>query len=94
MAERDYALEMWRLLDPESNLINPKQLLDRIVCVKSGKFSILHNKLCSHTVQLHLIDEFSTFSMKSRNNILQIDLLRNDITWRHIQKRPSCLTCA
>ncbi|GFP94718.1 RNA polymerase ii c-terminal domain phosphatase-like 1 [Phtheirospermum japonicum] len=38
MAERDYALEMWRLLDPESNLINSKELLERIVCVKSGKF--------------------------------------------------------
>ena len=45
MAERDYALEMWRLLDPDSNLINSKELLGRIVCVKSGKllgcFSIL-----------------------------------------------------
>lgn len=37
MAERDYALEMWRLLDPESNLINSRELLERIVCVKSGK---------------------------------------------------------
>lgn len=37
MAERDYALEMWRLLDPDSNLINSKELLARIVCVKSGK---------------------------------------------------------
>jgi len=37
MAERDYALEMWRLLDPDSNLINSKELLGRIVCVKSGK---------------------------------------------------------
>ncbi|XP_020577669.1 RNA polymerase II C-terminal domain phosphatase-like 1 [Phalaenopsis equestris] len=36
MAERDYALEIWRLLDPESNLISSNQLLDRIVCVKSG----------------------------------------------------------
>lgn len=36
MAERDYALEIWRLLDPEYHLINSKQLLDRIVCVKSG----------------------------------------------------------
>lgn len=41
MAERDYALEMWRLLDPESNLINPKELLDRIVCVKAGEFSLI-----------------------------------------------------
>lgn len=38
MAERDYALEMWRLLDPDSNLINSKELLGRIVCVKSGMF--------------------------------------------------------
>ncbi|KAJ0028535.1 hypothetical protein Pint_35192 [Pistacia integerrima] len=36
MAERDYALEMWRLLDPEAHLISPKQLVDRVVCVKSG----------------------------------------------------------
>ncbi|KDP24467.1 hypothetical protein JCGZ_25031 [Jatropha curcas] len=36
MAERDYALEMWRLLDPESHLIAPKQLQQRVVCVKSG----------------------------------------------------------
>lgn len=36
MAERDYALEMWRLLDPEGNLINANDLLARIVCVKPG----------------------------------------------------------
>ena len=45
MAERDYALEMWRLLDPDSNLINSKELLDRIVCVKSGKWC--HFSFCS-----------------------------------------------
>jgi hypothetical protein len=26
IAERDYALEMWRLLDPEGSLINLQQL--------------------------------------------------------------------
>ncbi|XP_020276215.1 RNA polymerase II C-terminal domain phosphatase-like 2 isoform X3 [Asparagus officinalis] len=36
MAERDYALEMWRLLDPETHLISSSQLLDRVVCVKPG----------------------------------------------------------
>ena len=52
MAERDYALEMWRLLDPDSNLINSKELLGRIVCVKSGKLygcfsiSIVSNDSC------------------------------------------------
>jgi hypothetical protein len=39
MAERDYALEMWRLLDPEANLISSHNLAERVVCVKSGKFS-------------------------------------------------------
>ena len=37
MAERDYALEMWRLLDPEAHLIGLNQLRSRVVCVKSGK---------------------------------------------------------
>ncbi|CAD5197007.1 unnamed protein product, partial [Musa acuminata subsp. malaccensis] len=36
MSERDYAFEMWRLLDLESSLINSLKLLDRMVCVKSG----------------------------------------------------------
>ncbi|XP_056170738.1 RNA polymerase II C-terminal domain phosphatase-like 2 [Syzygium oleosum] len=43
MAERDYALEMWRLLDPEAHLINSKQLLNRVVCVKSGSRKSLLN---------------------------------------------------
>ncbi|KAH6769245.1 carboxyl-terminal domain phosphatase-like 2 [Perilla frutescens var. frutescens] len=43
MAERDYALEMWRLLDPEARLISSKQLLDRVVCVKSGARKSLLN---------------------------------------------------
>lgn len=43
MAERDYALEMWRLLDPDLNLINSKELLDRLVCVKSGSKKSLFN---------------------------------------------------
>ncbi|KAJ0699585.1 putative protein-serine/threonine phosphatase [Helianthus annuus] len=43
MAERDYALEMWRLLDPGTHLITPKQLLNRVVCVKSGARKSLLN---------------------------------------------------
>jgi len=39
MAERDYALEMWRLLDPEARLIDREQVSNRVVCVKSGKLS-------------------------------------------------------
>ncbi|GMI81049.1 carboxyl-terminal domain (ctd) phosphatase-like 2, ECERIFERUM11 [Hibiscus trionum] len=43
MAERDYALEMWRLLDPGAHLIGSKQLLHRVVCVKSGSRKSLLN---------------------------------------------------
>ncbi|KAL6840293.1 hypothetical protein ACP4OV_030103 [Aristida adscensionis] len=43
MAERDYALEMWRLLDPEGNLISSQQLSERVVCVKSGSKKSLLN---------------------------------------------------
>ncbi|CAK9165577.1 unnamed protein product [Ilex paraguariensis] len=43
MAERDYALEMWRLLDPEAHLISSNNLLDRVVCVKSGARKSLLN---------------------------------------------------
>lgn len=39
MSERDYALEMWRLLDPDARLINPRELNERVTCVKSGMTS-------------------------------------------------------
>ena len=39
MSERDYALEMWRLLDPEGSLISHSELLDRVVCVKPGNIA-------------------------------------------------------
>lgn len=42
MAERDYALEMWRLLDPGAHLIGSKQVFDRVICVKSGTAHIIY----------------------------------------------------
>ena len=42
MSERNYAFEMWRLLDPEAHLIGSTQLLDRLVCVESGNSIILY----------------------------------------------------
>ena len=37
MAEREYALEFWRLLDPQNQLIKESDILQRVVCVKSGR---------------------------------------------------------
>ncbi|XP_056859097.1 RNA polymerase II C-terminal domain phosphatase-like 1 isoform X2 [Raphanus sativus] len=60
MAEKDYALEMWRLLDPEGNLINANDLLSRIVCVKSGfkksLFNVFLNATC-HPKMAMVIDD-------------------------------------
>ncbi|XP_048236140.1 RNA polymerase II C-terminal domain phosphatase-like 2 isoform X2 [Ricinus communis] len=62
MAERDYALEMWRLLDPGSHLIGSKQLLNRVVCVKSGSrkslANVFHNGMC-HPKMAMVIDDRS-----------------------------------
>ncbi|KAL5710349.1 protein-serine/threonine phosphatase [Ranunculus cassubicifolius] len=60
MAERDYALEMWRLLDPEAHLIHSNQLPSRVVCVKSGArkslSSVFHNGVC-HPKMAMVIDD-------------------------------------
>ncbi|XP_057435211.1 RNA polymerase II C-terminal domain phosphatase-like 2 isoform X2 [Lotus japonicus] len=62
MAERDYALEMWRLLDPESHLISSKQILDRVTCVKSGSrkslLNVFHDGMC-HPKMAMVIDDRS-----------------------------------
>ncbi|KAJ0239455.1 FCP1 homology domain-containing protein [Hirschfeldia incana] len=60
MAEKEYAFEMWRLLDPEGNLINTNDLLARIVCVKSGLkkslFNVFLNATC-HPKMALVIDD-------------------------------------
>ncbi|XP_030480292.2 RNA polymerase II C-terminal domain phosphatase-like 1 [Cannabis sativa] len=73
MAERDYALEMWRLLDPESNLINSKELLDRIVCVKSGLrkslFNVFQNGLCHPKMSLVIDDRLKVWDEKDQPRV-------------------------
>eukprot|EP00256_Glycine_max_P066370 XP_025980965.1 RNA polymerase II C-terminal domain phosphatase-like 1 isoform X2 [Glycine max] len=73
MAERDYALEMWRLLDPELNLINSKELLDRIVCVKSGLkkslFNVFQNGLCHLKMALVIDDRLKVWDEKDQPRV-------------------------
>ncbi|GMY37319.1 RNA polymerase II C-terminal domain phosphatase-like 1 [Fagus crenata] len=73
MAERDYALEMWRLLDPDSNLINSKELLDRIVCVKSGSrkslFNVFHDGLCHPKMALVIDDRLKVWDEKDQPRV-------------------------
>ncbi|KAI3466651.1 hypothetical protein Pfo_023314 [Paulownia fortunei] len=73
MAERDYALEMWRLLDPESNLINPRDLLDRIVCVKSGSrkslFNVFQDGNCHPKTALVIDDRVKVWDEKDQPRV-------------------------
>ncbi|XP_043807812.1 RNA polymerase II C-terminal domain phosphatase-like 1 isoform X3 [Manihot esculenta] len=73
MAERDYALEMWRLLDPESNLINSKELLDRIVCVKSGSrkslFNVFQDGICHPKMALVIDDRIKVWDDKDQPRV-------------------------
>lgn len=73
MAERDYALEMWRLLDPESNLINPRELLDRIVCVKSGSrkslFNVFQDRNCHPKMSLVIDDRLKVWDEKDQPRV-------------------------
>ncbi|RDX74767.1 RNA polymerase II C-terminal domain phosphatase-like 1, partial [Mucuna pruriens] len=73
MAERDYALEMWRLLDPDSNLINSKELLGRIVCVKSGLkkslFNVFQDGLCHPKMALVIDDRLKVWDEKDQPRV-------------------------
>ncbi|XAR66443.1 Phosphoprotein phosphatase [Bertholletia excelsa] len=73
MAERDYALEMWRLLDPDLNLINSKELLDRIVCVKSGSrkslFNVFQDGMCHPKMALVIDDRLKVWDEKDQPRV-------------------------
>lgn len=73
MAERDYAYEMWRLLDPESNLISSKELLDRIVCVKAGSrkslLNVFHDGICHPKMALVIDDRLKVWDEKDQPRV-------------------------
>ncbi|KAL5215663.1 hypothetical protein ABZP36_007064 [Zizania latifolia] len=70
MAERDYALEMWRLLDPDSRLINAVQLPDRLVCVRSGSrkslLNVFHDGSCPPGMALVIDDRLKVWDEKDQ----------------------------
>ncbi|VAI47418.1 unnamed protein product [Triticum turgidum subsp. durum] len=73
MAERDYALEMWRLLDPDSRLINSVQLSDRMVCVKSGLkkslLNVFHDGSCHPGMALVIDDRLKVWDEKDQSRV-------------------------
>lgn len=73
MAERDYALEMWRLLDPEAHLIGPKQLLTRVVCVKSGArkslLNVFQDRTCHPRMAMVIDDRLKVWDDKDQPRV-------------------------
>ncbi|KAK4347129.1 hypothetical protein RND71_033468 [Anisodus tanguticus] len=66
MAERDYALEMWRLLDPESNLINSKELSDRL---RKSLFNVFQNGNCHPKMALVIDDRLKVWDEKDQPRV-------------------------
>lgn len=73
LAERDYALEMWRLLDPESNLISSMELLARIVCVKPGTkkslLNVFQGGICHPKMALVIDDRLKVWDEKDQPRV-------------------------
>ncbi|GAB2298695.1 hypothetical protein Dimus_032767 [Dionaea muscipula] len=73
LAERDYALEMWRLLDPDANLISTSELRDRIVCVKHGArkslFNVFSNGSCHPRMALVIDDRVVVWDEKDQPRV-------------------------
>ncbi|XP_019186907.1 PREDICTED: RNA polymerase II C-terminal domain phosphatase-like 2 isoform X2 [Ipomoea nil] len=73
MAERDYALEMWRLLDPEAQLICTKQLVDRIVCVKSvarkSLLNVFQGGICHPKLAMVIDDRLKVWEDMDRPHV-------------------------
>ncbi|XP_024012001.1 RNA polymerase II C-terminal domain phosphatase-like 2 [Eutrema salsugineum] len=73
MAERDYALEMWRLLDPEAHLISLKELRDRIVCVKSDAkkslLNVFNGGICHPKMAMVIDDRIKVWEDKDQPRV-------------------------
>ncbi|KFK24628.1 hypothetical protein AALP_AA8G004100 [Arabis alpina] len=73
MAERDYALEMWRLLDPEAHLISLRELRDRIVCVKSDAkkslLNVFNGGICHPKMAMVVDDRIKVWEEKDQPRV-------------------------
>ncbi|KAK1422656.1 hypothetical protein QVD17_17942 [Tagetes erecta] len=73
MAEREYAMEMWRLLDPDSNLITMKELSKRIVCVNSGMkkslFNVFQDGNCHPKMALVIDDRLKVWDERDQPRV-------------------------
>ncbi|XP_057856078.1 RNA polymerase II C-terminal domain phosphatase-like 1 isoform X3 [Cryptomeria japonica] len=73
MSEKDYALEMWRLLDPETSLISPRELHDRVVCVKPGLrkslVNVFHKGICHPKITMVIDDRLKVWEDTDQSHV-------------------------
>lgn len=73
MSEKEYALEMWRLLDPDAELINARGLLERVVCVKSGSkkslVNVFSNRHCHPKMAMVIDDRLKVWEDLDQSNV-------------------------
>ncbi|GLJ50165.1 hypothetical protein SUGI_1067330 [Cryptomeria japonica] len=73
MSEKEYALEMWRLLDPEASLISPKDLHNRVVCVKPGFRKLLqkvfHHGICHPKLAMVIDDRLNVWENTDQSRV-------------------------
>ncbi|MFS8013916.1 putative protein-serine/threonine phosphatase [Helianthus anomalus] len=66
MAERDYALEMWRLLDPGAHLIGPKQLLTR---ARKSLLNVFQDRNCHPRMAMVIDDRLKVWEEKDQPRV-------------------------
>ncbi|PON92232.1 HAD-like domain containing protein [Trema orientale] len=69
MAERNYALEMWRLLDPEAHLIGSNQLRDRS---KKSLMNVLQDGICLSKMAMVIDDRLDVWEDRDQTRIHEV----------------------
>ncbi|KAM0907136.1 hypothetical protein ACQ4PT_016326 [Festuca glaucescens] len=71
MAERDYALGIWRLLDQEANLISLNNISERVVCLKAGskKSHVFRNGGCHPKMAMVIDDRLQVWDEKDQPRV-------------------------
>ncbi|CAI5494915.1 unnamed protein product [Closterium sp. Naga37s-1] len=71
--EKQYALEMWRLLDPEGKLIQPKELSACIISVKAGTFKslqkVFHRNDCDPRMAVIIDDRMNVWEERDQPRV-------------------------
>uniref|UniRef100_A0ACD5YC70 Uncharacterized protein n=1 Tax=Avena sativa TaxID=4498 RepID=A0ACD5YC70_AVESA len=73
MAGRYYALEVWRLLDPQGSLINSEEISQRVICVRSDSKKslqrVFRKSLCHPNLAMVIDDRMDVWDEKDKRRV-------------------------